>query len=286
MGGLASERPHLLVWPVLEVGESGVTRIVTWNMSYWARSACQRAAAWEFLRSLQPDFALVQEAVPPQDLPPSHCVYRRGGIGSRRPWGSGVVSFSGAITEITTVISPHGSRVTQLHRTHPGSVAVAGTEDDLTLMSVYGLIDDGYAVTTVHRQLSDLTPLLDTKYGRRVVLAGDLNVTTQFEEPHRSRHRNVLDRIETLGLRDALGLERPTRGPLSDCPCADSTCRHIQTLRHPKSTVPWQNDYCFVSNDLVSRVSLCRPVDDGQPDPWSFSDHCPLLLELEEAHAS
>lgn len=263
-----------------------MTRVVTWNMNYWARSAHERAAAWGFLRSVEPDFALLQEAVPPEELPRTHCVYQRGGISRRRPWGSAVVSFSEVITEITAVASVHGSRVTQLRRTHTGSVAVAVTRNGLTLISVYGLIDDGYAVTTVHRQLSDLTPLFDTKYGRQAVLAGDLNVTTQFDEPHRSRHRNVLDRIETLGLRDALGLERPTRGPLGGCPCQDSPCRHVQTLQHPKSAVPWQNDYCFVSNDLVSRVSLCRPVYEGQPDPWSYSDHCALVLELEEAQPS
>lgn len=261
-------------------------RVVSWNMNRWMRSASQRGAAWEFLKSLKPDFALLQEAVPPDDLPPSHCVYRREGISRRRPWGSAVVSFSDTITEIANVVSPHGARVTQLHRTHPGSVAVAVTENGLALISVYGLIDDGYAVTTVHRQLSDLTPLFDTTYGKQAVLAGDLNVTTQFDEPHRSRHRNVLDRIETLGLRDALGLERPARGPLNGCPCKDSPCRHVQTQRHPKSAIPWQNDYCFVSNDLVARVSLCRPLDEGQPDPWSYSDHCPLVLELQEIRPS
>jgi exonuclease III len=44
--------------------------------------------------------------------------------------------------------------------------------------------------------------------------------------------------------------------------------------------VLWQNDYCFVSQSLSATVKACYVVDDGQPEPWAFSDHCPLVLDL------
>jgi hypothetical protein len=137
-----------------------VIRILSWNMSHWLRSPAQRAEGWDYLRSLNPDFALLQETVPPEDLPPTHSVYRPGGIGPGRSWGSAVVSFSGPITEISAVHSPHGAEPAQLHRTYPGSLAVATCEPGLTLISVYGLIENGYAITTLQKQLSDLTPSL------------------------------------------------------------------------------------------------------------------------------
>lgn len=257
-----------------------MTRIISWNMSHWLRSPEERSAAWGYLRALAPDFVLLQEAVPPEDLGPAHCVYRPGGIGGYRPWGSAVISFSHPIKEVVEVTSPHGKQPAQLHETFPGSVAIATCESGLTLISIYSVIENGYAITTLQRQLSDLTPLFDTALGRRVVLAGDLNVTTQFEEPHRSRHRNALERLEAFGLGDALDLERPARGPLGGCSCGCDPCRHVRTQRHLKSEFPWQNDYFFVSRSLQPRVKACQAMDCGEPDPWSFSDHCPLILEL------
>jgi len=167
-----------------------------------------------------------------------------------------------------------------LHRTDPGCLAIADAGKGLVLVSAYGAFDEGYSVTTVHRLLSDLTPLLDNASTRGVILAGDLNLSTQLEAPHRARHRNALERFATLGLVDCLALERPARRRLANCPCEERPCRHVQTHRHPKSPHPWQDDYVFVSESLASRVVSCFGLDGGEPDPWQFSDHCPLVLEL------
>ncbi len=73
---------------------------------------------------------------------------------------------------------------TDLLQTVPGSVAVARARVDgrlLTFVSMYGVIENGYADTTVHRQLSDLSPLFDhPQLAHAVVLGGDLNITTQW----------------------------------------------------------------------------------------------------------
>ena len=263
-----------------------IIRIVSWNMNHWARSAAERRAAWEFLRSLNPTYAVVQEAVPPPEFPADRCVYRPGGIGRRRPWGSAVVSFAGPITEVTSARSRFHKRATDIVHSHAGSAAVAATSDDLTLISMYGVMDDGYAVTSVQRVLSDLTPLLDSEHGKRVVLAGDWNLSTQLEEPHRSRHRNVFDRLGTLGLVDALSLGKPHREPLPGCPCADNACRHVRTHRHRRSAKPWQDDYVYVSRSLAPAVTVCDPVEGGSVDPWTLSDHCPLVVELRADNRS
>jgi hypothetical protein len=61
-----------------------VPTIVSWNMSHWQKTAKQRVEAWDYLRSLKTDFALLQETVPTGDLRPHSYVYRSGGIDKNR----------------------------------------------------------------------------------------------------------------------------------------------------------------------------------------------------------
>ena len=253
-------------------------RIVSWNMSHWQKTAAQRREAWDYLRSLEVDFALLQETVPPAELHPHAYVYRPEGIDRNRRWGSAIVSFGDAIEPVLVAKSRHGKTAVNLHGTFTGSVAIAITKGGFTLISLYTVMEQGYAIITLHRQLSDLTPMFDSPLGRRVVLAGDLNISTQFPEPDRSRHRNALERIAAFDMVDAFGIDRPPRERLDGCPCEDRPCRHVQTQRHGRSKIPWQNDYFFVSKALVPKVKSCIPVHEGYP--WLLSDHSPILLEL------
>jgi exonuclease III len=36
----------------------------------------------------------------------------------------------------------------------------------------------------------------------------------------------------------------------------------------------------FVSQSLAPRIVSCIALNGGDPDPWEFSDHCPVILEL------
>jgi hypothetical protein len=94
--------------------------------------------------------------------------------------GTAVVSYTGSLTEISSVRSPFGKTELDLRQTFPGSVSVAQQdgEQPTVFVSVYGVLDAGYAITTMHRILSDLTPLLDSPLGRQVILGGDLNAST------------------------------------------------------------------------------------------------------------
>jgi exonuclease III len=274
-------------------------RIVTWNMDYWLRSAEQRAAAWDYLRSrIRPDVALVQEAVPPEL--PGQVVFRAGGLlddrrGAPRDlgWGSAVVAFGLDLRSIEQATNPFTTQSSPLLRTFPGSVAIAEIDgaDPLVVISVYGLIERGYADTTVHRILSDLQPLIDERRGRRIMLAGDLNITTQWSVKHRgslhgmhevclARDRNVFDRFAALGLHNIV--ERDAPGPLDGCDCsAGEACRHVRTQRHRNSSFPWQNDYVFVSADLLARSPTVEVLDEEAA--WNLSGHCPVVIDLPSA---
>ena len=268
-------------------------RIVTWNMDHWRRPAAQRLEAWEFLRTrIQPDIALVQEAVPPSDMP--NVIFRQGGLHDERKsppkdlgWGSAVVSFERQLQPIYEASSPFHDKPIPLLRTFPGSVAIAEIADSgLAVVSAYGVIDRGYADSTVHRILSDLTPLLDQRRARGIVFAGDLNITTQWSAKHkgflRGRQDECLKRDANLFERfDALGLHNVAVGdaPLENCLCTlGAACRHVQTQRHERSEFPWQNDYIFVTADLLERKPRVEVLDDEAA--WRLSGHCPLVVDI------
>src|SRR5262249_12451277 len=153
---------------------------------------------------------------PPPERQP--VVYREGGISDTRRWGSAVVSYGPDLEPITQVGSRHGRGTLPLLATHPGSVAVAEARlaagDPIVVGSAYGAIDEGDAITTVHKILSDLPPLIDSPVGRRLVVGGDLTLSTQLRPPDRARHANIFERIGGLGLVDLLEETRDRREPL------------------------------------------------------------------------
>ena len=275
-------------------------KIVTWNMDHWkgsGREPGHTRAAWEYLETLSPDLALVQEATSPlkngavsgwkgQSIPPA-TEPAAWHIDPTRRWGSAVASYGPALTEVSTARSPYSPQDVPLRGTHPGCVAVAQAalpdRSKLTLISVYGLIDAGYSVTTLHRILSDLTPLFDDRrYNDHVVFGGDLNAGTQAGEGdrHLARHRLVFERIKAFGLVYCLDMKLGATRPLAGCPCGAAACRHIRTYRHGGKPhgVPWQNDYIFASEHLATKLTACHAHDEA--GAWSLSDHCPVIADF------
>jgi endonuclease/exonuclease/phosphatase family metal-dependent hydrolase len=198
--------------------------------------------------------------------------------------GSAVVSYGPALTEVATARSPFSRLDVPLRGTHPGSVAVAQAtlpdHSTLTLISVYGLIDAGYSVTTMHRILSDLTSLFDDRrYSQHLLLGGDLNISTQMPAGHRRRHQLVLERIQVFGLVDCLDRTLGDTRPLAECPCGAATCRHIRTHRHGRRPqAPWQTDYLFASERRAAKLTACCAHD--QEAAWALSDHCPVIADF------
>lgn len=259
-------------------------RVAVWNLGHWERSPAQLQTAWGVLSGeIGADVALLQEAVPPSGV---HAVYQP--IGNSRPWGSAVVGFTVDLEQVTHARGRANNSPQPLEGTWPGSVAVATANvagRQLTFVSVYGLIDDGYADATVHRHLSDLTPLLDSPaHEGGIILGGDLNITTQWtgpDEHYRQWAASTFARIESFGLVDCLDSTRPP-GPLSGCDCAyGDQCRHIQTQRNPRSPRPWQNDYLFASRALAGYPTLKAASVHDSDQVRSLGGHLPLVADFE-----
>lgn len=185
------------------------------------------AEAWDYvINILQADFFLFQEGRPAETMQSDeHLVWNE--IGGRRDWGSGIYSPKFELVEekIKTAFTGEFSIA---------NVAVGGRA--LTLISLYGLMESdgptkGYCIPNLHRMISDFTGLFNGHIGgkRNVIMAGDLNASTQLDPVQKNRSHEILfDRIRDFGLRDAYELSGNTG--------------HVQTLRHHRSPKPWQND--------------------------------------------
>ncbi|OLE76350.1 hypothetical protein AUG19_03135 [archaeon 13_1_20CM_2_54_9] len=260
-------------------------RVATWNLDCWKRSKVSREASWRWLReTIRPDIALLQETIPPSGVGP--VIWKEDGIDRKRPWSSAVASFGLPIREVRKWKGNAHTKEKDLRRTFPGTV-IAGLVEvpydaPIAVASLYGLIDQGYASTTVHRQLSDLNPLLDSPQGKRLIVGGDLNCSTQLDPPYRNIHRNLFERFEVHGLVNLTHATRDRRPQLEGCPCEEiQGCGHVQTHRHSRSGKPWQDDYIFASEELARRLNSCEVIDQGSPGPWEFSDHCPIVATFD-----
>jgi exonuclease III len=235
-------------------------KIVTWNMDYWKRNSEQRELAWNFLLdTINPDIALIQEIVPPEISYKSHNVLYHE-IDGKRKWGTLIISKYPIHREIYS------------NKCYPGANALIVAEIKvtdkflLTAVNVYGQLDaDGYATTTMHHILSDLTTILYNKGSRNIIFGGDFNVSEQFNEKYDCpSHKLVFDRIEDFGLIN----------------CTKKFYnKHIQTHVHSKSEFEWQNDYIFVSNNIIEQVTNCTVLN--EKNILQLSDHYPVVIEFK-----
>lgn len=256
-------------------------RLATWNLNHWRQPLLPldtRGAAWEYLsRGIGAQVALVQEAVPPLDLGRDRVVY--GEIAGHRDWGSAVVALDPvlSIAPLRSVRMPFSRRRFLLTNTHPGSVAVAELTvpgiQPITLVSVYGVMD-GSVVSTMLRVIADLVPLADSPQGARVILGGDLNVSSATMDPkHLARAEAVFAAIRSLGLVEAKSLVAAPPGSSADCPCGQGgTCTHVATWGRAEL------DHLFISPSLADQVTSLT-VDSAAVQA-GLSDHVPLVLDL------
>lgn len=240
-------------------------------MGHWQYTE-KAAEAWAYVdRDLDPDITLLQEAVPrvkesgfigqtlapPEALSESRTFLWRA-IDRKRKWGSGI--FTKAMP-LRPVVFPNS---------YSGWVAAGEvllpSGSLLTAISLHAVIEHGYSITTLHRMLSDLTPILDGKQGKRtIILGGDFNASLQWgdQQPGQS-HRILFDRVMNFGLADCL--EKFHAGA-------------VRTWRRDGVTKPWQLDYLFMSQDALQHVVSCQVVDD--PGMHALNDHNPILAELD-----
>lgn len=236
-------------------------RVATWNMAYWQHREMLNDAWNCYLHTAQADFYLFQEGRPYPVAQQRHLIWSE--IGGKRDWGSGIYS------------PIHEIKEEDIGGSFKGVVTIGETVLEklpLTLISLYGKMESdgpakGYSIPNLHRIFSDLTGLLNGHMDgkRNIILGGDFNASTQFDKAQNNRsHELLFARVEDFGLQNAYTLA--------------GNKNHVQTLRRPDSTEPWQDDYLFVSKLFAKGFKSCEVID--TPDVRQFSDHNIVLVEV------
>jgi endonuclease/exonuclease/phosphatase (EEP) superfamily protein YafD len=213
------------------------------------------------------------------------CPHAEGLCTCNRRWSAAVaVPPRHGVERIKDARRSESSRVLRFEPSRKGSwiaalVSLEGGEH-VTAISLYGLRGGERSDESVHRSLSELSPVFDhERYGRLLVLGGDLNTLARAEIGSRAlaRDQGVLDRItKGFGLVDLLAqdIRKQKRGPLEECGCGyGPNCEHTWTFRHKDNpTTKYQDDYLFASPELAERLDRCEAI------PFTAaSDHTPIV---------
>ena len=256
-------------------------RVVVWNIA-------NKQGAFDALAALEPDIALLNEATPPLAATGIWHGTTVGRDSKRRPWSVAVLS-SHPITEITDARpSWRGSqRDVPFVCSRPGSWIAASVKVapsvQVTAVSLYGLLDE-FSDASVHRSLSELSPLIDDpRYQQHLLIGGDLNTWSGWpvrEQPTLARDINLLQRFEAFGLVDCLAAVRPA-GRLPDCTCTlGDACTHTRTRLDPRfPNIPYQIDYLWASSALAPRLSSCQAL--ATSEWFAISDHAPIIADFD-----
>ncbi len=285
VGGADDDRPYL--------------RLVSWNMG---GAFAGGKTEWAHLLADQGwDAGLLQEAPNPwaidvQTAPPADGYWKTDTSGQfRARTAIARLSDRVALQEIRTAplasAGPGEFAVSRVGTVTAAELSVASTEEQITLISVYGLWENPvpyqrliYADASMHRILSDISALTSGQ-DRPVVLAGDFNLVRELNSPMDAetwnrRQSNVFDRLDALGF-TFVGPQTPNGVPPSTpTPGMPTNSRAVVTHRHKRGdpeTGHYQLDYVYVTHQLVDRTRT-RALNDGEE--WGPSDHCQIAIDI------
>ena len=216
-------------------------------MDFW--KSPQKQKGWDYIKTIDPDICLLNECSNPNLF--INYIHNEQTNG----WGCGV-------------FSKHKLDEIIIDKCHPGAIAICETNINsinITAISLYGQIIDGFAITTLHRSLSDLTPIFQKKSLRDCLLiGGDFNADTELDKRQGGKSHSIF-------------FERLRDFKLYDC-CKKFNTERVRTLRHKNSVVEWQNDYLFAGKKIYDKCISCKVIDDESL--YDISDHNPILAEF------
>jgi hypothetical protein len=282
-------------------------QVLSWNMMH-------SPAAWSHLADLRRthefDVALLQEAPRPGDDAwstfPAVSETERWRL---RPRSDDACNWASAVAvgglEGPRPLDAREVATTELYLTpaigyavsHPGQFVAVDLGVDggsVTVVSLYGIWDrhDGnlYSEATLHRALSDLTPVLQDPQRRNIVLAGDLNIFVNWQ--HSTKWGNWAPRFQTVFDRLAaydLELVGPLAAePLEGCLCRSRECRHVRTYAHNRKPAhgKYQLDFVFATAPMREVMKSCRALEPDiesteAGEKWRWSDHLPVLTTFQ-----
>jgi exonuclease III len=229
-------------------------RIVSWNMNQPGHGGSHHET-WAFLARLDPDIALVQEALVPEDISGYQVLWTR--AWDSRPWGSAILSRVGDLTLDWEDRSRGAVLVARCSIPSLGPVSIA---------SVHGRLI-GNRVFPALRETFDA---LRTHLGPRFIVGGDLNTgrAAALAWP-KNGHAEFWNEIETWGFREPLPFNHAER---------QSYWREWLQNKPPTIGNSLQDDHIFLDAESIGYLTGCRVWDTREVR--DLSDHGPLVVDL------
>ena len=266
-------------------------RVATWNMKQAVAPKKPLDARWDWAAThIDCDVYALTEAKVPDGGPPQgwRAEWVDGGFGPRRRWGTVLAARNGVEFVPVTEVGGIFHRPRPLEPTWPAGTIVADVLVDgrrwATVAAVYGITVNeqgdscGHGNYSTGQILNDLEDLINSRKGRRLVVAGDFNLWPSHLASH----------LKGTGLVDLVEQTAHTRPPLDKCAeCAhtgaSSGCGHIWTHRNGNSpnAKRQQLDFILATPALASEVVRVEGGPDLFPDAWEVSDHAPLVAEFQ-----
>ena len=173
-----------------------MTRIVSWNIN--GRQNLWQAAA-NLKSELNVDALLLQEAPrPPVDLDVSVDLETPWNtVGSGKYWRTAIAALSQEIQFKPKILKPIDQaasgefRVSRSGTLAIGEITLPETNEIITLVSMYSVWERPavetesswiYADASAHRLISDISALIGTQSGHKIIAAGDLNILHGYGE--------------------------------------------------------------------------------------------------------
>lgn len=247
-----------------------IVRIATWNLNTWINRARKRISlddVWGWAdENLRADLVIFTEAplAPPASSRRDWTfAVRPGGLPDRSKWGT-IVAGDRVHVERVTHVGGH-----ELDQDFPGFLTAADTSIDgrpfATVVGLYIPFRKDEAKKFVSHPKTDLSRMsedlriLQTDRGRSLVVAGDLNYESQ----------GVPSSLRGIGRR---------KHRLTDPFASRRTTTFRQDWAGGKD---FRTDYLFLSRDLDKRVISRRGGIEDFPDSLLWSDHAPLVVEID-----
>ena len=263
-------------------------KTLTWNVN---RATESRASLWEVLRRENPDIAMLQEVNRMPDW-----VLSRYNCHARHPRYSsdGVAQFQTVVLSRWTLSSEPFlvsdlEWVNRIQTECCGSIleckVVREPGDELYVVSVHSPAFPvqnefltGVDISNIKLRncpsvffteiLWSLLRHTDIGSDTNWIVAGDFNCSEKLDIPHDGGNREVMERLNAIGLRDCLG---------------EFTGRPEPTFQNTNKDVEHQLDYCYANGPMLARLRTARvlskkEVFDRVP---RLSDHLPILCEFE-----
>ena len=131
--------------------------------------------------------------------------------------------------------------------------------------------------------MSDLTALVASQRGHRILVSGDWNILHGYGEhgsPYwAARYQSVFDRLEAIGLR-FIGPQQPNGLPAmptpAELPRASRDVPTFRTVERDPTSAQRQLDFVFASADLAKQVARVAVMNGAEE--WGGSDHCRVVV--------